>query len=160
MTSRREKESFMERAIADALRGIERGHGGPFGAVIVRGGEILAMGHNEVLKTNDPTRHAEICAISRAAAKLGAPHFRGCEIYSTTEPCVMCFAAINWAQIRSVYFGTSVRDVKKLGFNELTISNRRLRTLGGSKVRIVPGLLRKECRALLEHWRRLAQPVY
>lgn len=150
----------MERALEDARRGIERGDGGPFGAVIVRGEEIVASGHNEVLKTNDPTRHAEVCAISRAARKIGAPHFEGCEIYSTTEPCVMCFAAINWAQMRTVYFGTTVRDVKALGFNELSISNRRLRTLGGSRVRIVAGFMRDECRALLEHWRGLEQSVY
>ena len=150
----------MEAALAEAYRGITRGDGGPFGAVIVQRGAIVAKGHNEVLRSNDPTRHAEVCAISRGARKLGSPHFRGCEIYSTTEPCVMCFAAIHWAQIRTVYFGTSVRDVKKLGFNELALSNRRLRTLGGSRVRIVPGFKKEECRALLERWRRLSQPVY
>lgn len=150
----------MRVALDDARRGIELGHGGPFGACIVAGDEVVATGHNEVLKTNDPTRHAEVCAIIRASKKLESPHFRRCEIYSTTEPCVMCFAAINWAQIRTVYFGTSVREVKKLGFNELSISNRRLRTLGGSKVRIVPGFMKDACWDLLEHWRGLGLSVY
>jgi len=145
----------MELALEEAYRGIRRGHGGPFGACIVHRGEVIATGHNEVLKTNDPTRHAEVCAIGRAARILGTPHFKGCEIYSTTEPCVMCFAAIHWARIKRVYFGTTVRDVKRLGFNELIISNRTLKRLGGSGVKPVPGVLRDEFRELLEHWKDL-----
>jgi guanine deaminase len=96
-----------------------------------------------------------MCAISKAAPRFRSHLFLGSEIYSTTEPCVMCFAAIHWARIRRVYFGTTVRDVNALGFNELTISNRRLKGLGRSPVEIVPGLLRQECRELLEYWRRL-----
>lgn len=145
----------MAAALAEAYRGIRRGDGGPFGAVIVWRGEILASGHNEVLKTNDPTRHAEMCAISRAGRKLGAPHFPRAEIYSTTEPCVMCFAAINWAQIRRITFGTTVRDVKRLGFNELVISNQRLKTLGGARVELVSGFMRDECQKLLDDWSAL-----
>jgi guanine deaminase len=145
----------MRLAIKEAYRGIAKGRGGPFGAVVARNGKVIAKGHNEVLLTNDPTRHAEVCAITRAAKLIGNPHFKGCEIYTTTEPCVMCFAAIHWARIERVYFGTSVRDVHKLGFNELPISNRRLKTLSQSKVRIEPGLLRDECRALLQHWATL-----
>jgi len=143
----------MQVALAEAYRGIGRGHGGPFGACLVLDGEVLATGHNEVLKTNDPTRHAEICAITRAAKRLDSPHFKGCEIYSTTEPCVMCFAAIHWAQIPRLYFGTTVRDVKRLGFNELVVSNRTLKRLGKSKVRVTAGVLRDECRELLESWK-------
>lgn len=150
-----DRSSFMKLAVREAYRGIARGHGGPFGAVIVRKGEVIARGHNEVLKMNDPTRHAEICAIVRAARSLGTPHFRGSEIYSTTEPCVMCFAAIHWARIARVFFGTSVRDVQKLGFNELPVSNQRLKGLSGSPVRLEAGFLRDECRALLDHWAAL-----
>jgi guanine deaminase len=146
---------FMEIALKEAYRGLRKGDGGPFGACLVRGGVVVAVGHNEVLKTADPTRHAEVCAIQRAARKLGRPHFTGCELYSTTEPCVMCFAAINWAQIRRVYFGTSVRDVRRLGFNELVISNRRLKSLGGSSVEIEPRFMRAECQELLDFWSRL-----
>lgn len=145
----------MEAAIAEAYRGIKKGDGGPFGAAIVHRGEILATGHNEVLKTNDPTRHAEMCAISRAGRLLGTPHFRGAEIYSTTEPCVMCFAAINWAQIRRITFGTTVRDVKSLGFNELVISNQRLKSLGGSRIVLVRGFMGEACQQLLSDWSSL-----
>jgi guanine deaminase len=146
------RQRFMEIALAEGYRGVRGGHGGPFGACVVSRGEVLGAGHNEVLKRNDPTRHAEICAITRAAKVAGSPHFKGCEIYSTTEPCVMCFAAINWAQIDSIYFGTTVRDVKRLGFNELVISNRTLKRLGGSRVKVTGGFMREECRALLEFW--------
>jgi guanine deaminase len=145
----------MEIAIAEAYRGIERGHGGPFGACLVLGGEVLATGHNEVLKSNDPTRHAEICAITRAAKRMISPHFKRCEIYSTTEPCVMCFAAIHWAQIPRLYFGTSVGDVKRLGFNELVVSNQTLKRLGKSKVNVTAGVMQDECRELLESWKSL-----
>jgi guanine deaminase len=145
----------MEAALAEAYRGIRRGDGGPFGAVIVRRGAILVKAHNEVLKTNDPTRHAEMCAITRAARKLGTPHFRGAEIYSTTEPCVMCFAAINWAQMPRIIFGTTIRDVKRLGFNELVVSNQRLNTLGGGNIELVPGFMRDACQALLDDWSAL-----
>lgn len=146
---------FMEAALAQARRGMQRGDGGPFGAVIVRRGEIIAKGHNEVLKSNDPTRHAEMCAIARAARKLGTPHFRGSEIYSTTEPCVMCFAAINWAQMRRITFGTTVRDVSRLGFNELVVSNRRLKSLGGGRVELVSGFMKDACQRLLDEWSAL-----
>jgi guanine deaminase len=146
---------FMSIALEEARRGIARGHGGPFGACVVRKGGVIATGHNEVLKTNDPTRHAEVCAVIRASKILGTPHLEGCEIYSTTEPCVMCFAAIHWAQIKRIYFGTTVRDVKKLGFNEVVISNRVLKRMGQSPVALVPGVMREECRELLEFWRNL-----
>ena len=145
----------MEVALAEAYRGMKRGDGGPFGAVIVQRGEILAQGHNEVWKSNDPTRHAEMCAIARAARKLGTPHFQGSEIYSTTEPCVMCFAAINWAQLRRITFGTTVGDVKRLGFNELVVSNRRLKSLGGSRVELVSGFMKDACQQLLDDWSAL-----
>ena len=147
--------AFMKIALREAYRGIARGDGGPFGAVIVQHGEVLAKGHNEVLRTNDPTRHAEMCALSRAARKMSAPHFKGAEIFSTTEPCVMCFAAINWAQMRRITFGTTVRDVKRLGFNELVISNQRLKTLGRSGVEIAPAFMRDACLKLLDDWGHL-----
>jgi guanine deaminase len=146
---------FMEAALEEAYRGCSRGDGGPFGAVIVVKGRIVGRGHNEVLRRGEPTRHAEMCAISRGARAFPSHLFLGSEIYSTTEPCVMCFAAIHWARIRRVYFGTTVRDVNALGFNELTISNRRLKSLGRSPVEIVPGFLREECRDLLRYWSRL-----
>ena len=145
----------MRRALREAYKGIRGGEGGPFGAAIVKDGVVIGAGHNRVLKGRNPTLHAEVCAIDAATRRLKTHLLEGCEIYSTTEPCVMCFAAINWAKIDTVYFGTAVPDVKRLGFNELTISNRTLKRLGRSPVRIVPVFLRGECLKLLKTWKAL-----
>ncbi len=145
----------MQLAVDNALAGIKRGDGGPFGAVIVKGNRIVAVAHNRVLRTGNPTRHAEIEAIGIATKALGTHLLAGCELYSTTEPCPMCFAAIHWAQVDRIYFGTSVPDVKRLGFNELTISNTTLKRLGRSKVKIVKGVARGACRKLLSDWQAL-----
>ena len=146
---------FMQEALKEAYSGIKAGEGGPFGACIVKDGKIIAVGHNRVLKGKNPTLHAEVCAINEATKLLGTHLLEGCEIYSTTEPCVMCFAAINWAKIDRVYFGTAVPDVKRLGFNELTISNRTLKRLGKSPVDVVGGYQRAECLKLLNAWKTL-----
>jgi guanine deaminase len=146
---------FMRLALDDALKGIKKGDGGPFGACITRNGEVIAVGHNRVLKTRNPTMHAEVCAIGIASKKLGTHVLEGCDIYSTTEPCPMCFAAIHWAKMRRVFFGTTVPDVKKLGFNELMISNTTLKRLGKSPLDLQPGLLKDECLELLASWKAL-----
>lgn len=145
----------MQLALREAHKGILKGNGGPFGAVIVKGRKVVALGHNQVLKTNNPTRHAEVCAISTASKKLGTPHLTGCEIYSTTEPCPMCFSAIHWARIDKVYYGTSIQDVARLGFNELSISNFTMKKLGKSPIAISNGILNKECIELLKCWKTL-----
>lgn len=148
-------EHYMRLALGEAYRGIHKGEGGPFGASIVKGGRVIAVAHNRVLASRNPTLHAEIVAIGRASRRLGTHQLDGCTIYSTTEPCPMCFAAIHWARIGTVHFGTTVPDVKRLGFNELTLSNATLKRLGRSPVRLFPGLLRDECRQLLRDWKAL-----
>src|ERR1051325_8304192 len=110
-----DRQGFMRLAVEEARRTCAKGFGGPFGACIVRKGRVLALGSNRVLQGRNPTFHAAVCAINEACRKLRTHELDGCEIYSTTEPCVMCFAAINWAKIKLVYFGTTVPDVKKLG---------------------------------------------
>jgi guanine deaminase len=99
-----ENESFMKLAIEEAVKGIRAGEGGPFGAVIVRTGEILGIAHNTVLKSHDPTAHAEINAIRDACQKLSTHHLSGAVIYTNFEPCPMCLGAIYWADIRSICF--------------------------------------------------------
>jgi tRNA(Arg) A34 adenosine deaminase TadA len=146
---------FMELALREAYRGIHRAAGGPFGACIVRKGEVLALGHNRVLASGNPTLHAEVVAIGKASRRLGRHVLDGCVLYSTTEPCPMCFSAIHWARIAEVHFGTTVPDVQRLGFNELTISNATLKRLGRSPVRLRPGLQREACRQLLRDWQAL-----
>ena len=109
---------YMKSAIREAYRGIENGHGGPFGAVIVKDGRIVAKGHNEVLKNRDATCHGEVMAIRRASKKLGTHDLKGCELYTTAEPCPMCLGAIMWANIDKVYFGCNINDTDKIGFRD------------------------------------------
>jgi len=139
-------------AITAARRNLRRAAGGPFGACIVREDQVIAVACNTVLARRDPTCHAELNAIRLASRRLGTHELSDCRIYSTTEPCPMCFAAIHWAGIDTVVYGTRIADVARLGFRELTISNRTMQRLGGSAVRIVPGVLRDECLELLREW--------
>jgi guanine deaminase len=147
--------AFMRRALDEARAHLPAMAGGPFGACLVRGDEVLAVAHNTVLKDQDPTCHAETTAIRLAARKLQSYDLSGCEIYSTTEPCPMCFAAIHWARIGRLIYGTAIIEVVRLGFNELTIGSRQMQALGRSPVAIHPGFLAGECRQLLAEWARL-----
>lgn len=103
-------QDFMARAIELSRQGMLAGEGGPFGAVIVRDGEIVAEGNNKVLATNDPTNHAEMVALRRAAEKLKSFDLSGCEIYVNAEPCPMCLGAIYWAQLKKVRFANTRYD--------------------------------------------------
>ena len=107
----------MRKAIALSLQNIDSG-GGPFGAVIVKDGKLIATGVNRVTTHNDPTAHAEIIAIRRAARKLATFDLTGCEIYSSCEPCPMCLGAIYWAHLDMLYYGNSKMDAKNIGFDD------------------------------------------
>ena len=144
----------MHLALREASRGMRTGQGGPFGACIVKDGVIVTVAHNRVLVSGNPTQHAEVVAIGRAARELGTHILKGCTIYSTTEPCPMCFSAIHWAQIDRIVFGTGIADVKRLGFNELSISNRTLKRLGRSRVTLDQAF-KRECTDLLKAWAAL-----
>jgi len=109
---------YMEKAIEEAKKGMKRGHGGPFGAVLVKDGKILAFDHNRVLKKNDSTYHAEINVIRKASKKLKRFDLSDCEIYTTGKPCKMCEGAINWAKIKKVYYGNSYKDALNMGFDD------------------------------------------
>ena len=109
---------FMQLAVAEAKTGIENGHGGPFGAVVVKNGEVVASGHNCVLKNNDSTCHGEIDAIRKAEQALGTYDLSDCELYTTGEPCPMCLAAILWANIKKVYYGCTIADNAEIGFRD------------------------------------------
>lgn len=148
------EEKFLRMAAGAAARTMRRGAGGPFGAVIARGNRPVAVGTNTVLASHDPTCHAEINAIRAAARRAGSHLLTGVTLYSTTEPCPMCFSAIHWARIPAVVYATTIADVKKLGFNELTVSNLRLKSLGKSPVRL-KRVKSDDCRALLTAWSAL-----
>ena len=109
---------FMRMAINEAKKGIRNGHGGPFGAVIVKDGKVVGKGHNQVLKNNDPTCHGEIMAIHKACKNLGTYDLSGCELYTTGDPCPMCMSAILWANIDKVYYGCSMADTEEIGFRD------------------------------------------
>ncbi len=112
---------YMERAVALALENVEKHGGGPFGAVIVKDGQIIAEGQNRVTTACDPTAHAEVIAIRKAAKELKNFHLEGCEIYSSCEPCPMCFSAIYWAHLDAVYYAASAEDAARAGFDDAFI---------------------------------------
>lgn len=124
---------FMAIAIEEAREGITQGHGGPFGAVIVKDGEIVGRGHNHVVANNDPTCHGEIDAIRNACTNLGTFDLSGCEIYTTGEPCPMCLSAILWANIGKIYYGCSIQENDMIGFRDeifyknLSISTEKMK---------------------------------
>ncbi len=112
------EKTFMMRANDLALQKMRETGGGPFGALIVRGREIIAEGWNWVTRDNDPTAHAEIVAIRSACARLGRFDLSGCEIYSTCEPCPMCLGAIYWARLARIYYSLASRDAASAGFDD------------------------------------------
>ena len=126
----------MRKAIALSIENITKG-GGPFGAVIVKDGKIVSTGVNRVTSTTDPTAHAEVNAIRKASKKLGTIDLRGCEIYTSCEPCPMCLGAVYWAHLDKMYFGNTKTDAKMIGFDdsfiydeiELKPENRKVKTI-------------------------------
>ena len=148
-------EEYMRMAIQKAREGIAADQS-PFGACIVRDGQILACEHNVVWRTTDATAHAEVTAIRAACRAVNDVKLTGATIYSTTEPCPMCFAAIHWAGISRIVYGASIADAQRAGFNELAISNFDMKRLGQSPIEIVPALLADEAVALFAEW--LANP--
>ncbi|AFV22325.1 CMP/dCMP deaminase, zinc-binding protein [Methanolobus psychrophilus R15] len=144
---------FMQTAIDEGRHGMDHNHGGPFGAVIVKDGNIISKAHNDVLRTNDPTAHAEILAIRQACEVLGSFDLSGCEIYATSEPCPMCLAAIFWARIKTVYFGSDKEEVAKIGFDDSLFYELLKGNGDGSQLNLV-NVERDKCMELLERWER------
>jgi len=142
--------AFMRLAIGEARSGFRKGEGGPFGAVVVLDGRVVGRGRNRVLAARDPTAHAEVVAIRRAARRLGRWHLAEAELYATCEPCPMCLAAIHWARIKRVYYGCTTEDAARIGFDD-KIFFESLGRLGNLRVEIVP-FLRDECLPLFEEW--------
>ncbi len=111
-------EAFLREAIRLSKEKMEAGEGGPFGAVIVKDGEIVGRGWNRVTSANDPTAHAEIMAIRKACAALETYSLAGCEIYASCEPCPMCLSAIYWARLDILFFAASRTDAAQAGFDD------------------------------------------
>lgn len=145
-------EMYMRMAIEKCREGIAAGQT-PFGACIVLNDEVVALEHNVVWRTTDITAHAEINAIRKACEKLNTISLKGAVIYSTCEPCPMCFSAIHWAGIARIVYGAGIEDAADAGFNELPINNRQLRELGRTHIQITEGILRDEACRLFSEWK-------
>ncbi|MCK4699640.1 MAG: nucleoside deaminase, partial [Bacteroidales bacterium] len=125
--------------------------GGPFGAVIVKDGKIIAQGANEVTSTNDPTAHAEIVAIRKACKVLGSFQLDGCEIYTSCEPCPMCMGAIYWARPKRVFFAGSRKDAEEVGFDDSHIYKELSLPFSSRKIPIKQ-IMAEEARKIFEEW--------
>jgi len=156
-----ERPAPMPLAIASARASIAAGQS-PFGSVIVRSGsgEVIATGHNHVWAWTDPTAHAEVVCIRNAARMLGTIDLRGCELYSTCEPCPMCASAIHWANLDAVHFGARIADAEAAGFRELSLPIETIYREGKSDVRIHTDVMRDECAALFAEWKQASGRAY
>ena len=145
---------FMQRAIELAIGNVHARRGGPFGAVVVRDGAILAEGTNLVTSTLDPTAHAEIMAIRAACRAAGNFQLDGCEIYTSCEPCPMCLGAIYWARPDRVYYACTREDAAASGFDDAFIYDQ-LHVPPDCRSVPMHGMMRAEAQAAFEAWRQL-----
>lgn len=145
------KEDFMRKAIELSIENVKNG-GGPFGAVIVKGDEVIATGVNRVTANHDPTAHAEVSAIRAACEKLGTFDLEGCEIYTSCEPCPMCLGAIYWAHIDKIYYGNNKDDAADIGFDDSFIYEE-LALPREKRRKAMESLLPEEAIAAFRLWR-------
>jgi guanine deaminase len=142
---------FMARAIQLSIDNVVSGQGGPFGAVIVRNGDIVAEGVNRVTADKDPTAHAEMVAIRQACGKLRVFELMDCEIYTSCEPCPMCLGAIYWARLARVYFGNLASDASKIGFDDSFIYQEIAEVLRQRSIPMIP-MMREQALAAFRAW--------
>ncbi|MHC4944242.1 MAG: nucleoside deaminase [Planctomycetota bacterium] len=147
-------EDYMRMTLAKAREGIEKGNS-PFGASIVKDWNVIALTHNQVWEHTDITAHAEIIAIREACRNLGVIDLGGAVLYSSCEPCPMCFSAAHWANISRVVFGASIQDAQSAGFRELAISNGQMKLLSRSTMEVAGPLLLDEAQELFRYWSSL-----
>lgn len=142
---------YMQMAIDKCREGVDKGQT-PFAACIVKDDEVIACDHNIVWESTDITAHGEVHAIRNACRHINSIDLSGCTIYSTCEPCPMCFTAIHWARISRIVYGADITDAERFGFNELKITNHLLKELGLSNVEIVPDFMKNQCVEVFEYW--------
>ncbi len=141
----------MARAIRLSVDNVLSGQGGPFGAVIVKDGSIVAEGANRVTATNDPTAHAEVIAIRAACSRLGTFELKGCELYTSCEPCPMCLGAIYWARLDRIYFGCVAADAADAGFDDSFIYREIEKGVGARTIPVVQ-IMREQALAAFRAW--------
>lgn len=149
--AREQHEEFLRRAIARAVKNVASGKGGPFGAVIVRGGKVLAEAGNTVFATNDPTAHAELNAIRAACQELAAFRLDGCTLYTSSEPCPMCLAACYWSHLDRIYYAAGAEDAARAGFDDAFLY-RELTLPAGERSLPLKQILREEAQACFAAW--------
>ena len=145
------KEDFMKLAIKLAVENVENG-GGPFGAVIVRDNRVIATGANRVTANNDPTAHAEVCAIRAACRELQTFDLSGCDIYTSCEPCPMCLGAIYWAHIDHIYYGCNKHDAAAAGFDDSFIY-KEISLPKEQRSKAIEEMLSEEAMSTFDAWR-------
>ncbi len=148
-----DEATWMRLAIAKTREGIAAGQS-PFGAILVKDGAVVVATHNTVWRDTDPTAHAEVNCLRRAATALGTIDLKGSTLYSTCEPCPMCLAAIHWAKVDRVVFGATIDDSAEAGFGELHVAAGSLAEQGRSPLVVEGGLLREECVGLFAEWKQ------
>jgi tRNA(Arg) A34 adenosine deaminase TadA len=151
-------ETYMKEAIRLSKQNIKNGNGGPFGAVIVKDGKIIASGTNCVTSSNDPTAHAEVVAIRNACKALNTFQLDDCEIYSSCEPCPMCLGAIYWARPKKIYFAASRIDAAASGFDDSLIYDEIALPIEHRKIESEQ-LLQEEAKSVFDDWDNLANKI-
>ncbi|MGM0440538.1 MAG: nucleoside deaminase [Chlamydiota bacterium] len=144
---------YMQLAVDTAYEGIRKGEGGPFGACIVKEGQILAIAHNTVLSSQDPTCHAEMNAIRKAVKVLKSHNLEGCELYTTAEPCPMCLAAIYWARIDKIYVGVGRECAAKYGFDDVFFYQQLSLAKDRRDLTMIENLMSEECENVFREWK-------
>lgn len=151
MMDEMKKNEMMREAIRLSIENVESGNGGPFGAVVVKDGKIIARGTNQVTSSNDPTAHAEVVAIRKACEVLGSFQLDGCEIYTSCEPCPMCLGAIYWARPDKIYYANTKKDAADINFDDQFIYEEIDRPISERKL-FTEQMLRDEAIVAFKKW--------
>ena len=152
-------EQFMREAIRLSLENINKGEGGPFGAVIVKEGKIIAEGSNKVTSANDPTAHAEVEAIRAACKLLNTFTLAGCDMYTSCEPCPMCLSAIHWARIERIYYGNTRQDAAALNFDDEFLYDEIGKEIHERKIPMLQ-LLNNEAKVVFKTWEEKEDKIH
>lgn len=146
-----DQSKYMQEAIRLSVANVEEGKGGPFGAIVVKEGKIIARGVNQVTTSNDPTAHAEVVAIRNACAALNTFQLEGCEIYTSCEPCPMCLGAIYWARPAKLFYANSKEDASAIHFDDQFIYEEIAKPISERKL-FTQQLLREEALEAFKKW--------
>ncbi len=151
-------ENYMQEAIQLSLTNVKENNGGPFGAVVVKDGKIIARGYNQVTQTNDPTAHAEVMAIREACKVLGSFQLTNCEIYTSCEPCPMCLGAIYWARPSRVYYANTKEDAAAIQFDDDFIYKEIAKPIKYRELQFTQ-VMRKEAQEAFEVWKNKSDKI-